>query len=257
MILCGEQEENRDRCAPWRSRSTACYGWRDAAVPAHRVSRGAQRLRHPAGTTVSVTPATASVRAGDSTTFTATVANNTDTTVTWSVNGTAGGNSTVGTIAATGIYKAPASLPNPASITITATSTAVSTATATAAVTLQNPIPVVSAVTPALIPAGAFSLTVNGTKFVSGAKVMFAGQMLPTTFVSASQLTATGTATQAGIVNVAVVNPDPGTVNSANYQVSVSSGAPVVSYNAAVRFLEQSTFGPTPSLIAHVQQVGL
>src|SRR3954452_11815793 len=184
----------------------------------------------PAATTVTVTPATANVRAGDSIAFTATVANNTNTAVTWMVNSVANGNSTVGTIDATGNYKDPANLPNPTSITITATSAAVTTAAATAAVTLQNPIPTLSAVTPAFIPAGAFSLTVNGTKFVSGAKVMFGGQALTTNFVSASQLTATGTATtaQAGTVNVAVVNPDPGTVSSANYAVSVSNGAPKV-----------------------------
>jgi uncharacterized protein (DUF1800 family) len=212
----------------------------------------------PAGTTVTVTPATANVRVGDSTAFMATVANNTNTMVAWSVNGVVGGNSTVGTIDATGNYKSPATLPNPSSVTITATSAAVTTATSTAAVSLQNPIPTVSAVTPALIPAGSFSLIVNGNKFASGAKVIFGGQTLTTTYVSASQLTATGTATaaQAGTVNVAVVNPDPGTVSSANYSVSVSNGVPQVSYNAAVRFLEQSTFGPTPQLIAHVQQAG-
>ncbi len=212
----------------------------------------------PAGTTVTVSPGTANVRVGDSMAFTATVANNTNTAVTWTVNGVAGGNATTGTMDVNGNYKSPTSIPNPASVTIAATSTAVTTATSTATVSLQNPIPTVSAVTPTLIPAGAFSLTVNGTKFVSGAKVIFGGQALATTYVSASQLTATGTATaaQAGTVNVTVMNPDPGTVNSANYAVSVSNGAPVVSYNAAVRFLEQSTFGPTPTLIAHVQQVG-
>jgi uncharacterized protein (DUF1800 family) len=93
---------------------------------------------------------------------------------------------------------------------------------------------------------------------VQGAQVTFAGQTLNTTYVSASQLTATGTAAdaQAGTVNVTVVNPNPGSVASSNYAVTVSNSAPKVTYNAAVRFLEQTTFGPTPSLISHVQQVG-
>ncbi len=212
----------------------------------------------PAVTTVTVTPATASVRIGDTTKFTATVANNATTTVTWQVNAVAGGNATVGKIAADGTYTSPSTLINPNTVSITAVSTAVTTASATSLVTLQNPIPTVSAVTPAFIQAGPFTLTVNGARFIQGAQVTFAGQPLATTFVSASQLTATGTATasQAGTVNVAVMNPDPGAVASANYAVTISSSAPVVNYNAAVRFLEQSTFGPTAQSIAHAQQIG-
>ena len=42
-------------------------------------------------------------------TFTATVTNTPNTAVTWDVNGVAGGNSTVGTISAAGVYSAPLS----------------------------------------------------------------------------------------------------------------------------------------------------
>ena len=215
-----------------------------------------KKADNPQGTTVAVSPGTASVRIGSTTKFAATVTNNTNTAVTWSVNSIAGGNTTVGKIATDGTYTSPAAIPSPNAVTVTAVSSADTTASSSATITLQNPIPVVSAVTPTLIPAGAFTITVNGTKFVKGAMVIFGGQSLPTTFVSANQLTATGTASQAGTVNVAVVNPDPGTVSSSNYAVTVSNGAPKVTYNAAVRFLEQSTFGPTASSIAHVQQVG-
>ena len=52
--------------------------------------------------------------------FTATVTNTTDTAVTWQVNGVTGGNATVGTINSSGLYTAPAVIPNPASVTITA-----------------------------------------------------------------------------------------------------------------------------------------
>ncbi len=47
-----------------------------------------------------------------------------NTAVNWSVNGIAGGNSTVGTISATGAYTAPQNLLSPASVTLTATSVA-------------------------------------------------------------------------------------------------------------------------------------
>ena len=45
--------------------------------------------------------------------FTATVQNTTNTAVIWKVNGIAGGNSTVGTISTSGVYKAPNSVPRP------------------------------------------------------------------------------------------------------------------------------------------------
>jgi hypothetical protein len=58
---------------------------------------------------VAVCPGAASVAAGSGTqTFTASAANVTDDSVTWEVNGIAGGNADVGTISSTGVYTAPA-----------------------------------------------------------------------------------------------------------------------------------------------------
>src|SRR2546429_3994107 len=54
--------------------------------------------------------------------FSASVKNVMDQSVTWSVNGTAGGDTTVGKISATGLYTAPAALPSPASVSVKATS---------------------------------------------------------------------------------------------------------------------------------------
>jgi serine protease len=86
---------------------------------------------------VSVAPGTSTVTAGTgSQAFTATVANSTNTAVTWRVNGVSGGNSTVGTISAMGMYMAPATVPSPATVTISAVSSADSTRTGTAQVTI-------------------------------------------------------------------------------------------------------------------------
>src|SRR5215475_6404381 len=68
------------------------------------------------GVTVNVTPPTANLRAGDTFSFQASVSGSSNTNVTWSVNGTSGGSSSVGTIDANGKYTAPASLPNPNTI---------------------------------------------------------------------------------------------------------------------------------------------
>ena len=178
----------------------------------------------PTSSGVSVTPATANVRAGDTQQFSASVKNVMDQSVTWSVNGTVGGDATVGKISTTGVYTAPAALPNPASVSIEATSVSDKTLSGTSIISLENPVPTVTAVSPASVAVGNFSITVTGTKFVNGAKVMFGGQALTTKFVSATQLTATGatTAAQKGMsIQVTVSNPDPGAMTSAALMVKV------------------------------------
>jgi hypothetical protein len=86
------------------------------------------------GITLTLTPTSATVVVSQSTAFQATVTGSTNTAVTWEVNGTVGGNSTIGTIAG-GVYTAPASVPNPASVTVTAVAQA-STASSKSAVVL-------------------------------------------------------------------------------------------------------------------------
>jgi hypothetical protein len=90
---------------------------------------------------VKVSPATAQVRDGGSQQFSATVTGSNNTAVTWSVNGAAGGNSASGTVDANGLYKAPASLPNPNPVKVTATSVADTRASDSATATLENPLP--------------------------------------------------------------------------------------------------------------------
>jgi uncharacterized protein (DUF1800 family) len=175
---------------------------------------------------VMVTPATANVRAGDTQQFSASIKNVMDQSVTWSVNGTPGGDATVGKISATGVYTAPTALPNPASVSIEATSVSDKTLSGNSMISLENPVPTVTAVSPASVAVGNFSITVTGTKFVNGAKVMFGGQALTTKFVSATQLTATGTTTasQKGMsLQVTVSNPDPGAMTSAAFMVKVGA----------------------------------
>jgi hypothetical protein len=86
-------------------------------------------------TLISVSPATATVSAGAYLQFTATVQNNANTNVTWSVDGIAGGSVTVGTVSAAGLYTAPSSS---GTHTIVATSSASSTATGSATVTVYQ-----------------------------------------------------------------------------------------------------------------------
>ncbi|MBD2721906.1 beta strand repeat-containing protein [Hymenobacter armeniacus] len=78
-----------------------------------------------------------------------------------------------------------------------------------------NPTPAISSLAPATATAGdgAFTLTVNGSGFVSGAVVSFNGVDRATTFVSGTQLTAAILASDVatdGTYNVVVTNPTPG-----------------------------------------------
>jgi uncharacterized protein (DUF1800 family) len=224
------------------------------------ISSGTLTAQIVAGTGISVqvTPATATLHGGTHQFFTATVTGSTNQSVTWSVNNVTNGNPAVGNISSGGDYAAPPTLPNPSTVTITATSVADATKSGSSTVSLQNPIPVLTSVTPNSIGLGAFLITVTGTGFVSGATVNFGGQVLTAMFVSPTELTATGTATasQAGSVQVTVTNPDPGSATSGALTAQVVNPGTVISAAAAVRFLEQSTFGPSADQVNQLQQTG-
>jgi hypothetical protein len=86
---------------------------------------------NPTPITVAVSPAAAATGSGGSVAFTATITG--DTSVDWSVNATAGGNSTIGTIDANGNYTAPTTTTSEA-VTVTAASHANAMITASASV---------------------------------------------------------------------------------------------------------------------------
>ncbi|MGP8269105.1 MAG: hypothetical protein ACLQLH_03480 [Terracidiphilus sp.] len=83
-------------------------------------------------TTVAVSPVQQTVAPGGTATFVAAVQNNVNTNVTWAVDGIAGGNATVGTISAGGVYTAPATAG-----THTITATSVGAPTVATAVTVK------------------------------------------------------------------------------------------------------------------------
>jgi len=190
--------------------------------------------------------------------FTAAITGASDTALVWTAGGVPGGNTTVGTISNSGLYTAPAGVPSNNSVTVQAALVNTPGVQGTSTISLLNPIPIVSSVSPQAIGVGAFTIQVNGGNFVTGAQVMFGTTALTTTVVSGTQLTGTGTATaaQAGNVTVTVINPAPGTNPSTTSAIAKVTTGAVQSVGATVRFLEQSTFGPTPALVTQVQQIG-
>jgi hypothetical protein len=86
--------------------------------------------------TVNVTPNSAQPFQGEKLQFNATVQNALDPAVNWQVNQTAGGNPMVGMIDSTGLYTAPALVPNPPTVTVTAVLQSDSTKTGSSSVTI-------------------------------------------------------------------------------------------------------------------------
>jgi len=178
------------------------------------------------GASVTVSPSSATVNTQTTKQFTAAVQNSPTQGVTWSVNGVAGGSSQAGFIDASGLYSAPSVVPSPATVTVQAAITATPTILSTATVTLRYRAPAISSVTPASVPVGSFTLTVNGSGFQSGAVVKLNGTSLSTTFGSSATLTATGSTSTAGsAVPVTVTNPD-GQVSNA-FNIAVTGGTPI------------------------------
>jgi len=114
----------------------------------------------PAPVNVAVTPNSAQPYQGESVQFSASVQNAASTAVTWQVNGTAGGNLSVGTINSTGLYAAPALVPNPPTVTVTAALQSDSTKTGSSSVTVLS----LSSITGTLVVSPALSsLTTSQT----------------------------------------------------------------------------------------------
>ncbi len=107
-----------------------------------------------AAVSVTVSPLAATVPAGKAQQLTATVSGATNVTVTWSVNKVAGGNSTVGTVSATGLYTAPAAVPSPAAVTVTATSKVDTTKFGSATITVSKAAAVSVSPLTATVPVG-------------------------------------------------------------------------------------------------------
>jgi uncharacterized protein (DUF1800 family) len=202
----------------------------------------------PASMTVS--PLTSTVRLGATRKFYAGVENATDRTVSWSA--------VSGSVAADGTYTAPATMPASGTDTVTAKSNEFSSMTATATVTLDNPIPVISSISPSPLVYGTQTITVTGTGFVPTSVLKQADTVLTAQFVSSTSLTASVTLAPVpgNTVTFTVANPAPGPATSNIFIVPVGVANPQMSYLGAGRLLEQATWGPDAPSLVHLQQIG-
>ena len=169
----------------------------------------------------------------------------TPSTVTWMVNDIPGGNATLGTISATGLYKAPAVAPNPSILTIKAQSTAYPSSFKTTSLTVTRPYPWLWSASPSSLQVGAYSVSMNGANFAPDSVVQANGVDVPTVYVSSNKLVANGVASSVGTIQFAVRQPAPGgvvgnkvsaTVAAPTVSVAVSPSAPSVTLGASQAF---------------------
>ena len=145
---------------------------------------------------VAVSPSTAQLFTSKSQLFTAQVTGTGafNASVNWSVNGVNGGDSTVGTIVA-GQYTAPASLPNPSTVTITATSVQDPAVYGTSTATVYAPAVLTSISPPSASAGEQVTITLQG--LYNATSVVFSGvngtsiSMPVEQQISANQITAT------------------------------------------------------------------
>lgn len=99
-------------------------------------------LPPPPSIQIAITPQTGTVLLGETVSFTATVSNSTNMSVSWSVNEISGGSAQVGWISADGVYTAPGDLPQGRTVQVTATSNADVSKFATASLSVSSDISV-------------------------------------------------------------------------------------------------------------------
>jgi hypothetical protein len=100
-------------------------------------------MSSPSDVSLTVSPTSTRLGVGQTQQFSAAISGTTTNSVTWLVNGEAGGNLSVGVISSTGLYTAPATAPA-GPVTVTAESVAQSSGTASAMVTITPAPPSIS-----------------------------------------------------------------------------------------------------------------
>lgn len=100
------------------------------------------------GVSMNLSPTSANVQLGATQQFTATVTGSENTTVVWTVNNVVNGSATMGTISNSGLYTAPAVVPN-GGVSVKATSLADTQKSATALVTVTGQPPISANANPA------------------------------------------------------------------------------------------------------------
>jgi DNA-binding beta-propeller fold protein YncE len=175
------------------------------------------------GIRVAVSPLSALLGTSESFQFTATVSGSSNQAVTWEVNSEVGGDSTVGTITAQGLYKAPTSAPTSGSILVQAVSQADTSQNSSSTVTVQTASdPTVTSISPSHVGQGSLFVDayITGTNFLSTSTALVNGVAVPTTFLSVGTIR--------GSVPATLLSASPTTLT---FQVERQGGNPISCVN--------------------------
>ena len=192
---------------------------------------------------------TGTAELGSNVTLTAAVEGSMDTAVNWNLAG-------AGAIS-DGVYSPPSLMPANRVVTITAALASNPAITASYQLYLHNPVPEINSANPESVPPGVTtSVTLNGSGFVPGTVILANGVKQTAVYQSSSSVVVTLhlETSDRGDVKLQAQNPSPGGGDSLYFEEAISSP---ISATAAARLLDQTTFGPTTSLIQHVQGEGV
>jgi len=249
---CGSIDTNGLYTAPSKSFSPNTIAV-TATSNADNTAKATASVTIDSGVRVQVSPTTVALATGEQIPISATVTGTTNSQVTWNVNGSANGDTTVGQICVAGsspcetptgpvnsvYYLAPGSVPSSGQITVAAVSVADSTQQASLKVTVLSGVdPVVASISPPSAPQGAVEQDVyvsaqSPSSFFSTSIVMANGQPMPTTFISTELIRArlpAATMQSPGPVQIAVQRQNGDTSNAIAMQV-VTQRPAIISYS--------------------------
>src|SRR5271165_2620595 len=190
-----------------------------------------------ATTTVRVSPATANVRLLGTETFSVSGVPS-GTTLIWQLVSTtpsakpAGTSTTspLGTIDSSGHYTAPTAMPSPNTVNVQVLDSK-SAVLATATITLLNPIPSITSLTPNEMNVGLkTTVAIVGTGFVPGSILQFDGTAVPAAkyvVKNATEIDYTDTPAATGTPKVTVLNPSPDAKVSNAYTLTIDPAVTV------------------------------
>lgn len=137
----------------------------------------------------------------------------------------------LGAINSSGLYTAPSAMPTPNTLDVEFVDTTHGTVLSSATVTLLNPVPVISSLTPSVVNAGEKSaVVIAGSGFVPGSILMLNGAAVPASKVvvkSATEIDYTDIQAAPGNITVVVANPQPDGSVSAGRTLTVNPAVKV------------------------------
>lgn len=210
----------------------------------------------PSNVSVAITPTEAQIPVGGKQQFNATVTGSSNQAVTWTISGVGCTGNSCGTISTSGLYTAPATVPNPSTATVTATSVADTSKSASATVIIVSAGSVSVSVTPS-----SAAVTAGGHQQFT-AKVTGTTNSAVTWSLSGSGCSGSscGTITTGGLYTAPTTVPTPPTVTvkatsvaapaqsaAATVTIGASSGVTVTPSTATVKPSGQVPFSATVS----------